>query len=168
MRFWHCHASIGRDVSRFFTSGFLRRAGITVGLAVAFMAAFGQTDLALQRGVTWLNTQVQPDGSFASAAASSGTQYQAQSEAALTLAKLSQPIPAALITGLQTAQAAQAELLARQIAAAKASGSSFNTAQAQLALLQLAGSGIAPQAGDALLRPGSGGPTSAKYQQPRR
>lgn len=157
---WRSRAIAGRAESLLFAGTdrvhqylrTLRGAVLALCVGLACVGASAQANLAIQKGLVWLNAQVLPNGALASQSQSIGTPLQTQSETALTLSALAQPASPALTSALQAVQPAQAELLARQIAAGRAAGASATAAQAQLAQLQVEGGGLAPQAG---FRPGT-------------
>ena len=72
--------------------------GICVSWMVLAGSAFAQglTDPAVQRGVAWLQGQIQASGQLASESASPALPMQVRSEAAIALRALAQTVPPAL------------------------------------------------------------------------
>ncbi|WP_343293552.1 carboxypeptidase regulatory-like domain-containing protein [Vandammella animalimorsus] len=80
-------------------------------------------DAALQRGATWLQAQIQPDGRLASEPACAALPLQARSETARTLKALAmQPLPPALLGAIDSPAANTTEYLARQAMARQQAG----------------------------------------------
>lgn len=95
-----------------------------VGFFVLCGSALAQSPTppsAVQQGVAWLESQVQPDGSLANEDASLATPFQARAEAALTLDLLGHPSP---VLGGSVAgnNATNVEYLARRILAGHTTG----------------------------------------------
>ena len=76
--------------------------------------AQGLTDPAVQRGVAWLQGQIQASGQLASEAASPALPMQVRSEAAITLRALAQTVPPALYTAIEGVIPNTTEYLARK------------------------------------------------------
>jgi len=76
--------------------------------------AQGLTDPAVQRGVAWLQGQIQASGQLASEAGSPALPMQVRSEAAITLRGLAQTVPPALYTAIEGVTPDTTEYLARK------------------------------------------------------
>lgn len=76
--------------------------------------AQGLTDPALQRGLAWLQGQIQASGHLASEGASPALPIQVRSEAAITLRALAQTVPPMLYTSIDGVTPDTTEYLARK------------------------------------------------------
>ena len=96
-------------------------AGLAFVVAILGSNAFAQTPVpsAVQKGLTWLQSQVQPDGSIAGEGNSIATSLQVRTEVLHTLSRLAAP-PAALATSVAADAEGNNEYLARRIVALKA------------------------------------------------
>lgn len=127
-------------VVRAWTTNFLRRLIVPLGLGFAILISFlalsahAQNSPEVQRGLIWLQAQVQSDGALSGEVTSSATPVQTRSEAALAFVELtggaavSEPLRAKLV--LEAGEAT--EYLARKIIALKSIASDTTALISQL------------------------------------
>ncbi len=89
----------------------------------------------IERGVAWLDAQVQLDGSLAGESGSMAVPLQARSEAVLALSQLSH-VPAPLVASVAADEEALTEFTARRVMALSAATQGASSAIAQLAALR--------------------------------
>ena len=109
--------------------------------------AQGSTDPAVQRGVAWLQGQIQASGQLASEAGSPALPMQVRSEAAITLRRLAQTAPPALYTAIEGATPDTTEYLARKAIGKQLAAVSDATHLDALIKLQNADGGFGAAAG---------------------
>jgi len=121
-------------------------------LSLAAMAQAQTPDQANSRGLAWLQTEVQPDGSLAHETSSVATPIQARAEALTALAQLA-TAPPTLVSQVSAGDATNIDYAARRVTALRAAGQDTAAAMVTLAAAQNTdgGWGLAPgYASDAL------------------
>ena len=91
----------------------IRRAAVAAALLLSAPLLAGAQTTEITNGLTWLNAQVQSDGSLSSESTSVASPYQSRTEAAFTLANMSS-VPAALGQAIALGDDGTAESLARE------------------------------------------------------
>lgn len=143
-------------VVRAWATNFLHRLIVSLGLGFALLISFlalsahAQNSPEVQRGLTWLQAQVQSDGALSGEVTSSATPVQTRSEAALAFVELtggaavSEPLRAKLV--LEAGEAT--EYLARKIIALKGIASDTTALISQLSHRQNVDGGFGSISGD--------------------
>lgn len=111
--------------------------------------AQGLSDPALQRGVTWLQGQIQASGPLASEISSPALPIQVRSEAATTLRTLGQTVPPALYTAIDGVTPDTTEYLARKALAKQQAAASDGAYLEALLKFQNADGGFGAISGQA-------------------
>lgn len=124
----------------------LRRVVLAIFFSGFFLHVQAGSPPDIPKGVTWLQAQVQGDGTLSGEAASAAAQFQVRSEAALTL-KLLATAPSSLTGLIVTDTPGNTELLARQIIALKNMGQSVDSLVAGLLVRQNADGGFGGESG---------------------
>ena len=109
---WYMFIGVRRQLvqSRYFFRFFWI---LLIGLALMPKASFA-LDAALQNGLTWLQSQVQTDGSLTSESSSIATPFQARTETAYALRRLDS-VPVALADAIQAEIVTNNEYTSRQL-----------------------------------------------------
>lgn len=110
-------------------------------------AVHAQIDSALQKGLSWLQMQIQPNGQLSAEATSPALPKQVRAEVATTFKTFSQPLPAALLTATEAAGGGTTEYLARNALSRQAHDSTDAAALDALILLQNTDGGFGAAAG---------------------
>ncbi|MEN9867229.1 MAG: hypothetical protein RL748_2819, partial [Pseudomonadota bacterium] len=111
-----------------------------------FNSALAQTSPEVSRGLAWLNSQVQGDGSLSNENAALATPLQTRAEVAQTLKQLAS-LPAPLITGVLNKGEDNTEYLARKVLALSGSNTDISASISTLLQRQNSDGGFAPAPG---------------------